>query len=100
MTPELPRTAEYGQVERNGWPTAERTVVAKTWSARFRAEVELAQVSAGYACAGSAMRLDAACWSVRWMQQGAFQGRRFTPEDEADARAFFARVTGPLDATS
>lgn len=83
--------AEYGS-----YSDAERStreVMASAPLARSpRTNVDLARVSPGYEPAGSVARWTDGGWSVRYFD-GAYHGRRFRIENEADARAYFARLT-------
>lgn len=86
MQATLPQTAEYGTTlakenlsTRTTLQTKQAVICGKV------REVELAHVSPGYVPAGSAMRLQASeCWSIRWHDGSAYQGRSFRTESEAN----------------
>jgi hypothetical protein len=60
--------------------------------------VRFQHITRGYVIAGSMMRWDEACWSVTYtVHDGGIHGKRFREDDEASARAYFAKITDPTE---
>jgi len=59
--------------------------------------VRLQHITRGYVVAGSCCRWDEACWSVQWddNSNNTTHGKRFKIEHEAEARAYYAKLTDP-----
>lgn len=85
-----PRIAEYRDVRANSWPTASYTMLAEYQDNRpsVRSMVQLKARTAGYALAGSMMRLDGDAFGVIWEDRyhGTTHGQWFKTEAEARAR--------------
>ena len=81
--------AEYGEVERNGWPYSKTTVLeSRQHDGR---EYTLGSATAGYERAGSMMRWTDSYYYVRYMLDGAINGRR--TRTVVEARKFFEAWT-------
>lgn len=89
------RIAEYGSYD----PAldADRTVLAQAVGALHGYPVvELAHETRGFVPAGSQARWQEARWSVLYtVYDGGIHGRNFAEDDEAGARAYFAKLTDP-----
>ena len=70
-------------------------VFAEAYSAKVRANVQIRYCAHGYELAGSCCRWTDGYYSVRWMQGGAFQGRRYslTKAGLSDAWAHYESLT-------
>lgn len=92
--PGMVRTANYGTYDR---ALDADVVVLESAIGDLHAYplVSLRFISRGFVPAGSCVRWDEACWSVQWTDHtnGTTHGRRFLPEHEAEARAYFGKLT-------
>ena len=79
-----PKTAEYGQVRKNGWPVASFVTLDAKRGTKFPGrEYRFNEIGAGYEIAGSAMRWTDHVYSASVMIDGARHGRRFRYYDKA-----------------
>ena len=90
------RTANYGTFDRSLY--ADTTPLEQaTGNLHSYPIVRLQHITRGFVIAGSCCRWDEACWSVQWTDtsNNTTHGQRFKIEHEAEARAYFAKLTDP-----
>ena len=94
VPPGMVRTADFGTFSRDLY--AEVTVLDAATGALHRyPTVQLVYSTRGYEIAGSCARWTEAYWAVRWSDGSASHGQRYSMDDEAKARAHFAKLTDP-----
>lgn len=87
------RLAEYGTVPDSEYVVT-TVLAAAPLASRPHLQLELQHLTRGWALAGASLRWDEEQFAVRFRHtDGTIHGRRFKPENEADARALFAAWT-------
>lgn len=92
VPPGMVRVADYGTFARELY-TAVTVLEQATAALHGYPTAHLVHSTRGYETAGSCARWTEAYWAVRWSDGTCSHGQRFAADNEAGARAYFARLT-------